>query len=112
MSVSVVNEVDFTSLVTDLDNLCKEIVAAKRPVYTNGNGDSLRNFRLNAALANSTLGQQLGFGLVKQITAIVDILNNPNTTDEERDRRFADARNYIDMAYVAYKKGQLYEKYL
>lgn len=93
-----------------LQTLADDIVMAKRHVYTNGNPDIVRNFRVGAVVSNSTLGQQLVFGLIKQITALADIMTNPSSTDTEKDNRFADARNYIDMCYVVYKEGQQHDK--
>ena len=110
MSLNTVSTSTYDQRVDELDKLCKEIIAEKRPVYTHSTGDTLRNFRVNAIVANSTVGQALTFGLVKQLNAVVDLLTDANSTDTERDNRFADARNYLDLAYVAYKEGQLHER--
>lgn len=112
MGIDVIDYMTYDSHVKELDKLAADIVQSKRKVYTNGNRDVFRNFRLNAALANGTLGQQLGFGLVKQVTAIIDILNDPKCADSEKCTRFADAINYLKLGYVAYQTDQLHEKYL
>lgn len=86
---------------------CHEIVKEKRTVYTSGSPDVHRNFRVSAAMKGPkvTLGSELATHLIKQVGAVVNILCDPNTLDTERDNRFADLRNYIDLAYSAYKEG-------
>ena len=93
-----------------LDSLCKEIVDKKRHVYTQGSPDVLNNFRLSAVLANTTVGQQIATHMIKQFVSVMNLLTRPDIIDSEKDTRFADLRNYLDIAYAAYKEGAVHEK--
>jgi hypothetical protein len=86
-----------------LRQLCDEITAQKQPIYTQENADVLYNFNLNALLTHTTPGQQLSTYLLKHIVSIVELLTNPNVKDTEAITRFADAMNYISLAYSMWR---------
>ena len=97
--------------VKRLDKMCRHIIKSKRPVYTGKSADVVKNFRMAAQFKKSTPGSELSTYLIKQTLSVVGLLTDPTLTDSERDTRFADARNYIDIGYVMWKEGVAHEKY-
>lgn len=95
-----------------LGGLSQEIIDKKRHVYTQGNADILHNFRLSSQMANTTVGQQIATHMIKQFVSVVNLMTRPDIIDSEKDTRFADLRNYLDIAYVAYKEGAVHENTL
>jgi hypothetical protein len=105
-----ISQTQYQQRVTELQDLCERIVAAKRKVYTLGQQDTHRNFRVTAAIKGSTAGDEIATHLLKQVGAVVNLLCHPEIDDSEQDTRFADLRNYVDLAYVLYKEGQAHDK--
>ena len=79
-------------------------------MYTQGGGNVIRNLEISGVVTQSTVGKELLSHLMKQIIAMAQLLIDPNCADQERDKRFADAKNYIDLAYSIYKEGQAFNK--
>lgn len=105
-----VDATTYDANVKALNDLCDQIVAEKRPVYTQKSPDVLYNFKLNAQMANSTVGQSIAFGLVKQVLGVVQLLTDPLSVDVEADTRFVDAINYLRLGYVAWANDEAYLK--
>lgn len=100
------DNIEFQRHRTVLNNLCEEIMGAKGPVYTQATGDRLRNFKLVAEMINGgTAGQVISVYLAKQFLSVTELLSNPSVQDTERETRFADLRNYLDLAYALYMEG-------
>jgi hypothetical protein len=93
-----------------LDTQSLEIIRQKRDVYTQSTGDVVRNFRLGAAMAGSTIGQNLAAQFTKQVIAMLQLITDPNCSDSEQDTRFVDVLNYTRLAYVLWKEGQAHDR--
>jgi hypothetical protein len=103
-----VSQAEYEILVAELDEGCKKIVAAKRPVYTQGSVDVLNNFKQVAQLTGMTVGQVMAVYMAKHVLSLMTHLGNPDgITDEELGTRFGDLRNYVDLAYVGWRTGEL-----
>lgn len=105
-----ISQDQYEQRVTELDTHCQTVIDAKRKVYTNGSGDVMRNFRVAAIVKGSTAGSELATHLLKQVSAVVNLLCNPDIVDSEMDTRFVDLRNYVELGYVLYKEGQAHDK--
>jgi len=92
---------DYTETSTALITLAKQIEDAKRPAYTIGDADVLANFKRIASRTGLTPGQVLAVYMLKHIDAITAALTNPMITQsEELEGRFADALNYVKLAFA------------
>jgi hypothetical protein len=101
----------FEQLKEHLHNLANGIANAKRPGYTQGNADVLRNFkRVAGAVPNEcpacghgfTLnpGQVWAVYLLKHVDAVVSGAGRPGLPQAEPlDGRFADLLNYADLGF-------------
>lgn len=98
----------YDALAAELHELRRKIIAAKRPTYTQASENCVRNFQQGADLVPGVSpGQVLAIYLGKQIVSIMNILADPSVQDSEKETRFADAMNYIEIAYVMWKENAL-----
>lgn len=89
------------------DAACKKLVdeadaiqKAKRPGYTLGNEDVLRNFKATADRAGITPEQAWTIYFLKHIDAITSIMTRPELPVAEAPiGRFADAINYLKLGW-------------
>jgi hypothetical protein len=93
-------------LVAELTALRNKIVEEKRPVYTQGNGNVVRNFVQVAELTGQTPLEVLAVYLSKQIVSVMNLLTDPNVQDSERATRFADAINYLEIGFAMWHQKQ------
>lgn len=92
-----VEEYDVLSI--QLLDLANEIEQAKRPAYTTGSDDVLRNFKACAERLGITPGQALGVYFLKHVDALVSALKNPDIPQAEAIvGRIADCINYLKLA--------------
>ncbi len=108
-SLSTVDGTTYDVLVAELDKGCKQIIAEKRKVYTQGSHNVLRNFQEVARLTGQTAGQVLAVYWAKHLISCMNALCKPHITDSEIATRFQDARNYLDLGYVLYTSGLAHE---
>jgi hypothetical protein len=108
MKLVSLDEYDLTA--KQLHDLCAEIKATKRPVYTAGTADMFRNFRLGALACMDSPGHDLSHQLMKQVNSVVVLLTNTAIDDAEKATRFADLINYAELGYVMWKFGISSEK--
>jgi len=99
------NSEDYNSCVKELEALAKNIEEAKRPGYTQANGDVLANFKKAAELAGTTPMQAWGVYFYKHVAAILSYAKDPNIPQaEDLDGRFADAMNYLKLGFYLLKQ--------
>jgi hypothetical protein len=89
----------FDGIVENQIKNIKNVLAAKRKEYAPGDGDRLHNFRVAAALSNTSLaGAAMGMAL-KHIVSVADIvkLSEVGTVPsiEMIEEKFGDAINYL-----------------
>jgi hypothetical protein len=85
------------------------IQVSKRPGYTQGDSDVLKNFKAVGDRIRQRDGSALGSGpawsvyFLKHIDAILSIINRPDLPVSEAPiGRFADAINYLQLGYALY----------
>lgn len=85
------------------------VATAKRPGYTIGDADVLKNFKSVAARVGVTPGQVLAVYMLKHVDAITSILCNPNLPVSEAPLgRFGDLINYAQLGYaMVVEEGQI-----
>lgn len=93
----------------------EKIQTSKRPGYTQGNPDVLRNFKSVGERVRTAKGEAAGPGVawgvyfLKHVDAIMAILTQPNLPVSETPvGRFADAINYLQLGYALYVEQQGY----
>lgn len=95
------NQAEFNMCRDKLDQLCKEIVAAKRPEYTEGSGDVLFNFKTVAEELGITPDMVLYVYYRKHVASIGQFCaTRRRVSSEPIEKRIADARNYLDLLYA------------
>lgn len=104
----------FEKLKAFLHKNAEGIATAKRPGYTQGNGDVLRNFkRVAEAIPNTcpdcgyhgtlNAGQALSVYFLKHVDATVSALSSPDLPQAESlEGRFSDILNYADLGFALY----------
>lgn len=100
------NAPTFDHHAQSLLDLAKNIADAKRPGYTQGNEDVLKNFKDAAALLPGvTPTQAWAVYFYKHIAAILSWAADSNIAQAESlDGRFADAINYLKLGYGLFKE--------
>lgn len=99
------NGKDYDNCVKELEKLAKNIEDAKRPGYTQANGDVLANFRKAAELSGTTPMQAWGVYFYKHVAAIMSYAKDPEIPQAESiDGRFADAMNYLKLGFYILKE--------
>lgn len=97
----------FDSLRTALQAFRDTIVMAKRPEYTEGNEDVLRNFKVVAEELGITPIQVWYVYFRKHITSIAQFGKNPQISlSEPITGRIADAMNYLDLLNALIKENE------
>lgn len=95
------NTKDYDALSKDLGDYAMGIQVAKRPGYTRGDNDVLKNFKDVAARTGLTPGQSWSVYFLKHIDAITSIMTKPHLPiSEAPEGRFADAINYLYLGWA------------
>lgn len=95
------NQQDYDRIANALLAEAAGIEAAKRPGYTLGNVDVLRNFKQAAERAGITPGQAWAVYFLKHIDAITSVMTRPDLPVAEAPLgRFSDAINYLKLGYA------------
>lgn len=100
-------QLELENATTELRQTAAEIVAAKRPVYTNDDEDVLWNFKLISEITGLTVGQVMAVYTAKQFIAICRNIGKPTSNDSERATRIPDAVNYLELVNVGEKVKEL-----
>lgn len=102
------NTADYDALSQDLAEYAQGIQIAKRPGYTRGDNDVLKNFKDVAARSGLTPGQAWAVYFLKHIDAITSIMTKPHlAVSEPPEGRFADAINYLYLGWALLTENQL-----
>lgn len=97
------NAKDYDTLSVRLATYADEIQTRKRPGYTRGDVDILKNFKDVASRSGLTPGQAWSVYFLKHIDAITSIMTKPGLPVSEAPvGRFADALNYLYLGYALY----------
>lgn len=100
------NQPDYDHLAAALLNEAASIETAKRPGYTLGHADVLKNFKHAAERAGITPGQAWAVYFLKHIDAITSVMTRPDLPVAEAPLgRFADAINYLKLGYALLNDG-------
>jgi hypothetical protein len=92
-------------IAKELLDEASRIETSKRPGYTGGNTDVLKNFKSVAARLGLTPEQAWGVYFLKHIDAISTIMAKPELPVSEAPLgRFADAINYLKLGYALFKE--------
>ena len=95
------NLTDYERISAELDSEAKGIETAKRPGYTIGDADVLRNFKRVAERTGLTPGQAWAVYFLKHVDAITSIMTRPELpVSEEPIGRFSDAINYLHLGWA------------
>lgn len=95
------NHATYQKHANDLDALATSIADAKRPGYTLGDDDVLRNFKAVAERMGVTPMQAWGVYFLKHIDAITSLAKDPAIPQAEAiEGRFADAINYLKLGFA------------
>jgi hypothetical protein len=95
-----VNQETYDKVRGELLAEAESIQTAKRPGYTLGNADVLRNFKATAAEWGITPAQAWGVFFQKHLDAIKSIMTKPDLPVSEAPLgRFADAINYLQLGW-------------
>lgn len=99
------NQADYDAIARALLYEADSIENAKRPGYTLGNEDVLRNFKQAAERAGITPGQAWTVYFLKHIDAITSMMTRPDLPVAEAPLgRFSDAINYLKLGYALLKE--------
>ncbi len=91
-------DADFTALSAALRHLADSIAAAKRPAYTQGSADVLRNFKESASRVGITPLQAWGVHFEKHVSAVMSRVQSGEIPQGEPiNQRFADLMNYLPL---------------
>lgn len=95
------NQQDYSDIARSLLAEAEAIETAKRPGYTLGNVDVLKNFKAAAERAGITPGQAWAVYFLKHIDAITSVMTRPDLPVAEAPLgRFSDAINYLKLGYA------------
>ena len=101
----VVNLKDYDANALNLLTEAHAIETAKRPGYTVGSADVLRNFKAVADRTGLTPGQVWAVYASKHFDAITSIMARPDLPVSEAPLgRFADAINYLKLGYALFNE--------
>jgi len=94
---------EFDKLVKQLNEYSLDIMANKRPEYTNENEDVLNNFKTTAERLETSELKVWGTFFEKQIQSIFAHLKNANLKKSEPiHSRFSDIINYCYLGYALF----------
>lgn len=113
------NLTDYERISAELDSEAKGIETAKRPGYTGGDEDVLRNFKSVADRLyvvcpcgcghrfHPPPGLVLAVYFLKHVDAVLNALTQPDLPQAEAPLgRFSDARNYLHLGWAIYSEAQ------
>jgi len=96
-----VNQKTYDDVTRALLDEANGIETAKRPGYTLGHEDVLKNFKAVALRAGITPGQAWAVYFLKHIDAITSVMTRPDLPVAEAPLgRFSDAINYLKLGYA------------
>jgi hypothetical protein len=99
------NQSTFDRVADELLREAATIQTAKRPGYTMGNEDVLRNFKQAGERAGVTPEQAWAVYFLKHIDAITSVMTRPDLPVAEAPLgRFSDAINYLQLGYALLKE--------
>lgn len=99
------NQADYERVTRALLDEANGIETAKRPGYTLGNEDVLKNFKAVAARAGVSPEQAWAVYFLKHIDAITSLMTRPDLPMAEAPLgRFSDAINYLKLGYALLKE--------
>jgi hypothetical protein len=98
---------EYEAVTTRLLTLAKSIVDKKRPDYTIGNKDVLKNFKSVGERLGLTPLQVWGIYFLKHIDAISSFAKGNKNPSEPIEMRFADALNYLFLGMALIEEGVL-----
>ncbi len=102
------NQETYTKTKNYLIHEALKIENAKRPGYTIGDADVLRNFKAVAQRSGISTRQCWATYFSKHVDALMAWAKDPNIPQAEKlDGRFMDALNYIGLGYAIYREEQL-----
>jgi hypothetical protein len=102
-----VNQQTFDRVADELLNEAASIQTAKRPGYTLGNEDVLRNFKQAGERAGVTPEQAWAVYFLKHIDAITAVMTRPDLPVAEAPLgRFSDAINYLKLGFALLKERE------
>ncbi len=87
-----------------------KIASEKRPVYTNGDGDVLWNFKTISRMTGLTVGQVMAVYMAKQMLSVISSLGPNAKPDPEGSTRMADTLNYMELVNLAQRTGEYHER--
>mgnify|MGYP003581094626 CR=1 FL=1 len=98
---------EYDRIVAALDEECSKIEAAKRPAYTGGDKDVLKNFKHVAERLGITPMQAWGIYFLKHIDSITSAAKDPSIPQAEPlVGRFADAKIYLSLGWALWVETQ------
>ena len=101
------NQQDYDRVSLELLTEAHTIEVAKRPGYTLGNDDVLKNFKAAAERAGVTPGQAWAVYFLKHIDAITSVMTRPDLPVSEAPLgRFSDAVNYLKLGFALYRERE------
>jgi hypothetical protein len=102
-----VNQKTYEDVTRALLDEANGIETAKRPGYTLGNDDVLKNFKAVAARAGITPEQAWAVYFLKHIDAITAVMTRPDLPVSEAPLgRFSDAINYLKLGWALLQESQ------
>lgn len=94
---------DYKQAAEKILGLAATIENLKRPAYTQGSPDVLKNFKAVAERMGITTRQAWGVYALKHFDAICSWAKNPNIPQGEAlEGRFCDAINYLKLGYAIF----------
>jgi hypothetical protein len=94
----------------ELLDYAEGVQIAKRPGYTIGDTDVLRNFKAVGERVGITPGQVLAVYMLKHVDAVTAILCKPDLPVAEAPLgRFADLINYAQLGFALHKESEGFE---
>jgi hypothetical protein len=102
-----VNQKTYEDVTRALLDEANGIETAKRPGYTLGNEDVLKNFKAVAARAGITPEQAWAVYFLKHIDAITAVMTRPDLPVSEAPLgRFSDAINYLKLGWALLQESE------
>ena len=97
----------YTAISTALLAAAQRIEDSKRPGYTRGDADVLKNFKDTAARCGLTPEQAWAVFFLKHIDAITTFMTKPDLpVSEAPEGRFCDALNYLKLGWALLKERE------
>lgn len=98
---------DYQRVAGALLSEARAIEDSKRPAYTLGNDDVLRNFKSVAERTGLTAGQVLTVYMLKHVDSVCAALCRPDLPQAESvESRFADNINYLKLGWALLQENE------